>query len=174
MADILDRLLGLSAVSHTIFEREDVDMQAMARDIASKLAQGETPPVDIRIGNLPAARADKTLLNMIFVNLLGNAIKYTSKNNHRVVDIDYESNDGVTTYYARDNGVGFEQEQAEQLFIAFNRLGDSSSAEGVGLGLAIVARAVQRHGGKIWAEGRPGEGATFYFTLEPRQTAEEG
>jgi signal transduction histidine kinase len=174
MADILDRLLGLSAISHTIFERNDIQVRAMVEDIASELVSGESPPVELRIGNLPDAHADKTLLNMILVNLLGNAIKYTRDSADRAVTVDYESNEGVTTYYVRDNGVGFAQEHAERLLIAFSRLGNSRSVEGVGLGLTIVSRAVKRHGGKIWAEGRPGEGATFYFTLQPRGPNEDG
>lgn len=166
MVDILDRLLGLSAVSHSIFKRENIRMQKLAKGIASDLTVAESSPVAVQINCIPDSLADKTLVNMIFVNLLGNAIKYTRQNEHRAIVIDHKLTDGVVTYSVSDNGIGFNQEDAERLFIAFSRLDEASSIEGVGLGLTIVSRAVQRHGGKIWATGESGKGATFYFTLE--------
>lgn len=166
MVDILDRLLGLSAVSHSIFAREHIPMRTLADKIVSDMVVAESLPIDVQIGQIPDAFADRTLVKMILVNLLGNAIKYTQQSSDRAIRIDHKIVDGAVTYFVADNGVGFDPNQADRLFVAFSRLDEASSVEGVGLGLTIVARAVQRHGGKVWAEGEPGKGATFYFTLE--------
>lgn len=166
MVNILDRLLGLTAVSHSIFKRENICIRKLARDIASDLTISESMPVTVQVNDVPDAFADKTLVSMILVNLLGNAIKYTRQNECRVIEVGHILTDGFVAYSVRDNGIGFDQDDAERLFVAFSRLDAASSVEGVGLGLTIVARAVQRHGGKIWAEGQPGKGATFYFTLD--------
>lgn len=165
MVDILDRLLGLSTVSHSIFKREEIRMSKLAEEIAGDLTTIESTPVLIQVNDLPDAFADKTLVNMIFVNLLGNAIKYTKQSENRTIVIDHKLTDGVITYSISDNGIGFDPDDAERLFVAFSRLDEAKSIEGVGLGLTIVSRAVQRHRGKIWADGEPGKGATFYFTL---------
>ena len=166
MANILDRLLGLSEVSHATFDRERIDMRMLAREIADDLSGAEAPPpVEFRIGDLPEARADATLVHMLVTNLLANAIKYTRTRDPRVVTVGFERRDGEVVYFVDDNGIGFGQEHAERIFGAFNRLDKANSSEGVGLGLTIAHRVIERHAGRIWAEGRPGAGATFYFTL---------
>ena len=123
------------------------------------------PPIDVQIAELPMANADRNLVHMLVMNLVSNAVKYTRDNDVRRIQIGFEEADLGTIYYVRDNGIGFDQEYADRLFVAFNRLGDASSAEGVGLGLTIATRAVERHGGAIWAKGESGSGATFFFTL---------
>ncbi len=166
MADILDRLLGLSEVSHSTFKRETVDMCELVEEIVEDLViSAAPPPVDVQIADLPAADADRNLVHMLVMNLVSNAVKYTKDKEVRRIQIGFEETDSGTIYFVRDNGIGFDQEYADRLFVAFNRLGDASSAEGVGLGLTIATRAVERHGGAIWAKGQSGAGATFFFTL---------
>jgi signal transduction histidine kinase len=100
------------------------------------------------------------------MNLLSNAIKYTREKQDRRIEVRSDVRDGVSCYCVRDNGIGFDPESAERMFRAFERLDGNIETDGVGLGLDIVARVVERHEGKIWAEGRRGEGAAIYFTLE--------
>jgi signal transduction histidine kinase len=102
---------------------------------------------------------------MLLINLVGNAFKYTRDNSDRRILIDYGETQRGEAFCVRDNGVGFERAYADRLFVAFERVEDTTSAEGIGLGLTIAARVIERHGGMIWAEGEPGEGATFYFSL---------
>ncbi|MEX2123626.1 MAG: ATP-binding protein [Woeseia sp.] len=167
MTEILDRLLGLSVVSHTIFNPQEMDIGEIVSDVFEELnATEQTPPVQIVVDDLPKADADPTLVRTLIMNLLSNAIKYTRDKPERRIDVSSELRDGVAVYCVRDNGIGFDPDSAERMFQAFERL-DGSGADGVGLGLDIAARVVRRHGGRIWAEGKRGSGAAFYFTLEP-------
>jgi signal transduction histidine kinase len=167
MANILDRLLGLSEVAHATFGREPIDMQELVGEIAEDLSGAEPPPpVRFLIDEqLPEAFADPTLVHMLLTNLLANAIKYTRSRESRIVTVGSEVHERGTVYYVADNGIGFDQDHADSIFGAFNRLDKASSSEGIGLGLTIAHRVVERHDGRIWAEGRAGEGATFYFEL---------
>ncbi|HNP34862.1 MAG TPA: ATP-binding protein [Woeseiaceae bacterium] len=166
MANILDRLLGMSEVSHATFEREQVNMRQVVEEIIEDLTINEPdPPIEFKIADLPDANADHNLLQVLLLNLVDNAIKYTQSKSLRVITIGFDSTAAETVYFIKDNGIGFDQEYADRLFGAFNRLGDASAADGVGLGLTIAARAVERHGGGIWAKGKKDRGATFYFTL---------
>ncbi|HZD51849.1 MAG TPA: ATP-binding protein, partial [Woeseiaceae bacterium] len=169
MTEILDRLLGLSIVSHATFRREHVDLTELMRDIFEELAASEPPPpVVFTVGELPDANADPTLVRTLATNLLSNALKYTRSREERRIDVGCENRDGAPVYFVRDNGIGFDNRSAERLFHAFERLGrDGGSEEGIGLGLNIAVRVVRRHNGRIWAESRPGQGAAFYFTLGP-------
>jgi light-regulated signal transduction histidine kinase (bacteriophytochrome) len=166
MTDILDRLLGLSEVSHSTFERERVNMRQLVEEIIDDLTITEpVPPIEFEVANLPDASADRNLVHVLLLNLLGNAIKYTKDNQARKIQVGFKSEKSGTVYFVKDNGIGFDQEYADRLFGAFKRLGDASGAQGIGLGLTIAARAVERHGGGIWANGKKDFGATFYFTL---------
>jgi light-regulated signal transduction histidine kinase (bacteriophytochrome) len=108
----------------------------------------------------------------VFSNLLANAVKFTRENDRAIIEVLADERDGERVYIVRDNGVGFEEEQAERMFGVFQRLHGSDRFEGSGVGLAIVQRIVIRHGGRIWAEGARGEGAAFYFTLPAPRHAE--
>jgi signal transduction histidine kinase len=169
MTEILDRLLGLSVISHATFHRERVDLVELVTDIFDELSASEPPPpVECAVADLPEANADPTLVRTLAMNLLSNALKYTRSRKDRRIDVGYKMLDGVPVYFVRDNGIGFDEEYEERLFHAFERLGqDGGSEEGVGLGLNIAVRVVSRHDGRIWAESKPDQGAAFYFTLEP-------
>ena len=168
MTEILDRLLGQSVVSHSIFNRQEMDLAEMIRDVFRELNSTEQPPpVELVVGDLPRVAADPTLVRTLAMNLLSNAIKYTREKPYRRIDVSYEVEDSAVCYCIRDNGIGFEPESAERMFRAFERLDGNGESDGVGLGLDIAARVVKRHGGRIWAEGRRGAGAAVYFTLEP-------
>ena len=168
MTEILERLLGLSVVSQSIFEREEIDVRTIVGEVFEELSSTEqSPPVQLVAEDLPKASADPVLVRTLIMNLLGNAIKYTREKPSRRIDVGSVIQDGVDVFCVRDNGIGFEPESAEKMFRAFERLDGHGEKDGVGLGLDIAARVVRRHGGRIWAEGRLGEGAAIYFTLEP-------
>jgi light-regulated signal transduction histidine kinase (bacteriophytochrome) len=121
--------------------------------------------IDITIGELPVCQGDASLLRQVFINLLSNALKYTRQREETRIEISYQNTEGVNVYWIRDNGVGFDTRYADNLFGVFQRLHRAEDYEGTGVGLALVQRIVHRHGGRVWAESAPDQGATFYFTL---------
>jgi signal transduction histidine kinase len=145
-------------------------MTALARSVADELQAQQQPPrsgMQVQIDALPPALADASLLRQVFVNLLSNALKFTRHVEQAAVHVGYEAQGAEPrVYFVRDNGPGFDMARAGELFQAFARLHDSDSFEGTGVGLSIVQRIVQRHGGRVWADAAPGKGATFFFTLE--------
>lgn len=168
MTDILNRLLGLSIVSHATFNPHPVAMTEVVKDVFNELSAAEQEPaVELVIADLPPATADLVLVRTLIMNLLSNALKYTRTKKERVIKVGSETRNGVTVYSVRDNGVGFDRKLRGQLFRAFRRLDNNGETEGLGLGLDIAARVVRRHGGSIWADAEPDKGAIFCFTLEP-------
>jgi light-regulated signal transduction histidine kinase (bacteriophytochrome) len=145
-----------------------VDLSALAREVASELQRSRPERrVEFVISDDLVAEGDARLLRVALENLLGNAFKFTRMEPAARIEFGSVSGGaGSVRYYVRDNGVGFETAYAEKLFGAFQRLHGSEEFEGTGIGLATVQRVVQRHGGRVWAEGEVGEGATFFFTLE--------
>jgi light-regulated signal transduction histidine kinase (bacteriophytochrome) len=121
--------------------------------------------LEFSLHGLPPVRADPALLRQVYANLLANAVKYTESADPARIEVGSFDDDGRTVYFVRDNGVGFDMRYSDKLFQVFQRL-HSNGYDGSGLGLAMVPRIVDRHGGAIWAESAPGEGATFHFTLE--------
>ena len=115
-------------------------------------------------------RGDPRLLRIVLDNLFGNAFKFTSTRSNARIDFGFVREDGVRTFFVRDNGVGFDRQYSDKLFGAFQRLHDSTQFPGTGIGLATVHRVVMRHGGRIWAQSETDRGATFFFTLEQDQT----
>jgi len=140
-------------------------MRHLVDAVLSELRQGAPLKAQISIGDLPPAQGDEALLRHVWSNLIGNAIKYSGKNQHPEVAISGTRRDGTFEYYVRDNGVGFDMRHAERMFQVFERLPTASEFDGTGVGLAIAQRIVRRHGGQISAEATPGQGATFRFTL---------
>jgi light-regulated signal transduction histidine kinase (bacteriophytochrome) len=147
-------------------------MTALARECAAELeASLSGRQVEIVVSELPAARADPTLVRQVLANLLSNAVKYTRDQEAARIEVGaVTGDDGIPAYFVRDNGVGFDMRYVDKLFKVFQRLHRAEDYEGTGVGLALVARIVHRHGGRIWAEGAPDEGATFTFTLQGGET----
>jgi light-regulated signal transduction histidine kinase (bacteriophytochrome) len=118
-----------------------------------------------KVGELPPAMADPSLVRMVLVSLLTNAVKATRHRDDPEIEITGRSRDNDNVYSVRDNGIGFGTADAERAFVLFQKLHDADQFEGVGAGLAVAKRAVERHGGRVWAESTPGEGSVFHFTL---------
>ena len=166
MAGLIDDLLGLSRVTRAELRRERVDLSALAQSVAAELQEAD-PKREVEFAIAPGlvVEADPHLLRLVLENLLGNARKYTAKRPHARIEFGATERDGRLAYYVRDNGAGFDMAYAGKLFGAFQRLHSAAEFEGTGIGLATVQRIIHRHGGRVWAEGVVGEGATFSFTL---------
>jgi signal transduction histidine kinase len=165
--ELLDGLLKLSRAGRAQLELESLDMAALAREGFAQARSLDPGEIDVEIGPLPPARGDRALIGSVFANLLANAVKYTRGREKRRIAVSGTTSDGLNVYAVADNGVGFDERFATKLFRAFERLHSSDRFEGAGIGLAVVARIVQRHGGRVWAEGRPDAGASFFFSLPP-------
>jgi len=173
MGRLIDDLLAFSRLSRQQIASTSVDMSMLARaafesmtlttPISTQMARFELKP-------LPPARGDIALLRQVFDNLIGNAIKYSGKRAAPVIEVGGWSGDSEATYYVKDNGVGFDERFSDKLFGVFQRLHSEEEFEGTGVGLAIVQRVIHRHGGKVRAQSKPGEGAAFYFTLPTQGT----
>ncbi len=167
MGGLIDDLLSLSRVTRSEFQREPVDVTAIARGVAARLQQQHADhPVELVVADGLVAAGDARLLTVALENLLGNAWKFTGKCTGARVEVGFSNDRGRGTYFVRDNGAGFDMAYASKLFGVFQRLHSTSEFEGTGIGLATVQRVVRRHGGRIWAEGTVGSGATFFFTLD--------
>jgi len=165
MAALIDDLLNFSRLGRKTLLKNEVDMGALARSALASLGGAATDRFDFRLDPLPRARGDETLLREVFLNLLSNAIKYSRRKPRAVVEVGARSEPAEIIYFVKDNGEGFDMRYADKLFGVFQRLHGAEEFEGTGVGLAIVDRIVRRHGGKVWGEGKVGEGATFYFSL---------
>ena len=166
MAQLIDDMLRLSRITRADMIMDNIDLSGMVQNIAAKLKKDE-PKRNVKFTISPeiTAYGDEKLLSIMMENLLENAWKFTGKIPEAQIEFGTTERDGHKTYFMRDNGVGFDMTYANKLFKPFQRLHSTSEFPGSGIGLASVQRIVQRHGGKVWAEGKVGEGATFYFTL---------
>lgn len=169
MSALIDDLLKLSRVSRGELTFGTVDMAALARE-AFEESRATVPErkIELRVGRLPEALGDEALLRQVLANLIGNAVKFTGPRAEAIIEVNGAVEDEECVYGVTDNGVGFDMAHAQRLFGAFERLHSMREFEGTGIGLAIVKRVVERHGGRVWAEGRVGEGARFQFTLPCR------
>jgi light-regulated signal transduction histidine kinase (bacteriophytochrome) len=166
MGQLIDGLLKISRLSRSTLRRAYVDLSSMANEILGDLhAQEPDRQVAWETGAGFSAYADPPLIRNVLENLLDNAWKYTSKTPEARIEFGSELGKGRTVYFVRDNGVGFDMRYADNLFGAFQRLHAAGEFPGHGIGLATVQRIIRRHGGEIWAEAQPDQGATFYFTL---------
>jgi light-regulated signal transduction histidine kinase (bacteriophytochrome) len=163
---LIDDLLNLSKVSKREISREEVNMSALAASIFAELREDHSGrSVEIAIKEGLTAFADSGLIEIALSNLLGNAWKFTAKTELARIEFGTTMQDGKIIYYVRDNGIGFDQKYADRMFWPFHRLHSDDAFKGTGIGLAIVDRIIRGHGGKVWAEGEEGKGATLYFRL---------
>lgn len=166
MGRLIDDLLDFSRTGRQPVKRRLVDLRALVAECLCEFETSDESPREVVIGDLPPCDADPALLRQALVNLIGNAIKYSRQRKPARIEIaSMQTNEGETVYYVRDNGSGFDMRYANRLFGVFQRLHRQEEFEGTGVGLAIVQRVIARHGGRVWAESAPDQGATFYFTI---------
>jgi light-regulated signal transduction histidine kinase (bacteriophytochrome) len=167
MGALIDDLLNLSRVTRAELRRERVDLSELARSVLEGLRESQPErQVEEVIQDGLVAQADPRLLDVALTNLLGNAWKFTGKRAAARIEFGAGAGERPPVYFVRDNGAGFDGKYADKLFGVFQRLHAAHEFEGTGIGLVTVQRIVQRHGGRVWAEGEVNRGATFYFTLE--------
>jgi PAS domain S-box-containing protein len=173
MNELIEGLLQLAKVSHQTLKSESVDLEPLVENVIRTLRDREPDrQIEIDCVALPQVSGDQRLLSIAFSNLLENAWKYTSRRPHARVEVGCDSGAERVVFYVRDNGTGFDMQFAERLFEPFRRLHSAKEFPGTGIGLATVARVVERHGGRIWAEASVDRGATFFFTLGTRASGD--
>jgi len=166
MGALIDDLLTFARLNRQALSKRPFDSVKLVREILDEL--GYPWPerhVQIRFGELPQSIGDRALLKQVWLNLLSNALKYTCKREDAVLEIGCTKVRGADAFFVRDNGIGFDMRFADKLFGVFQRFHRAEDFEGTGVGLAIVQRIINRHGGRVWAEAAVGKGAVFYFTL---------
>jgi light-regulated signal transduction histidine kinase (bacteriophytochrome) len=166
MGQLIDDLLLFSRLGRQEIRVSEMDMGKLAKAVSEelKLAVPERK-LKFTINTLIPAQGDQAMIRQVLVNLLSNAVKFTRPKEIAVIEVDGRSERNENVYTVKDNGVGFDMQYVNKLFGVFQRLHSSEEFEGTGVGLAIVQRIIHRHGGRVWAEGKVGEGATFYFSL---------
>jgi len=173
MATLLDELLNFSRLGRVEMQKHEVKLAELVVRIRADLEASEPDARRVKweVGKLPEVDGDVSLLHQVLVNLLSNAVKYSRKvaEPQILIGSQHDEEDGMFTMFVRDNGAGFDMQYENKLFQVFQRLHRAKDFEGTGIGLAIVRRIVERHGGRTWAEGTVGQGATFYFSLPSRR-----
>ncbi|HEY4366781.1 MAG TPA: ATP-binding protein [Steroidobacteraceae bacterium] len=166
MDQLIEDLLKFCRFSRQQLLRRTVQLDQVVQQVLADL-QAKEPQraIELHIGRLPECDGDSSLLTQVFINLLSNAFKFTRERAPAVIEVGCTEADGETVLFVRDNGAGFNMQYADKLFGVFQRMHSVAEFEGTGVGLSIVQRIIQRHGGRIWAQSEPGKGATFYFTL---------
>lgn len=167
MGQLIDGLLRFSRLANVPVNRGRVDMNRLALDAAAAAAGEDGGRIRFDIARLPDAHGDPTLLGHVWSALVANAVKFSARHERPEVQIGFKESEGGPIYFVRDNGAGFDMAYADKLFGVFQRLHHASEFEGVGVGLAIARRIVEKHGGRMEAHGAPGDGATFSFHVAP-------
>lgn len=167
MGQLIDDILEFSRLGKKKIQKSEIDMTKLFENVCEiESGSYSDKQIDFEIDNLPNAMGDIALIKQVVVNLVSNAFKYSSKEDRIVVNIGCDKNEeNKTTYFVKDNGTGFKMEYHDKLFGVFNRLHSKNEFEGTGVGLAIVKRIINKHGGKIWAESEEGKGSTFFFSM---------
>ncbi len=166
MGQLIDDLLAFARISRQGMIKSPIHVTKMVKSIIEELQSAEpTRTVNVTMHTLPKVHGDISMIRQMFVNLLSNAFKFTRHQANPVIEIGCTSTDEENIFHVRDNGAGFDMQYEDKLFGVFQRLHTTDEFEGTGVGLAIVQRVIHRHGGKVWAEGDVGKGATFYVSL---------
>jgi len=165
MGLLIDDLLAFSRLGRKEIYKTNVNMKLLTENVLDELNKSIHCKGEIKINDLHPTKADNTLMNQVMTNLLSNAIKYSFNTDKPVIEIKSEKKNGDVIYAVSDNGAGFDMQYVHKLFGVFQRLHAEEEFEGTGVGLAIVHRIITKHGGKVWAKGEIGKGATFYFSL---------
>ena len=166
MAQMIDDILAFSRAGRLELSIRPIDMNELVREVLRSLAPALAgSDVKVEIQPLPASKGDASMIQRLWTNLLDNAIKFTRTKPGGAIEVSAQAGDHETIYYVKDNGVGFDMQYAHKLFGVFQRLHGPDEFPGTGIGLAIVKRIVERHGGRVWAQGKVGQGATIYFAL---------
>jgi two-component system sensor kinase len=166
MGRLIDDLLSFSRLGRKEITRTILDMEGLVQTVWRELTVlNRDRNLKLILKDLPKGTGDQSLLGQVLFNLLSNAVKFSKSRETAVVEVGSFREGEKDIYYVKDNGVGFDMQYYNKLFGVFQRLHSAEEFEGTGVGLAIVERIIHRHGGKVWAEGEPGRGATFYFTL---------
>jgi len=165
MTQLIDDLLHFSHLNRQPLSRRPVSILPIVQHVLEELRREHKRPLEVHLGELPDCIGDRSLLTQVFANLLANAFKFTRHKEKAVIEVGYLDRDGEGAYFVRDNGAGFDMKYAGKLFSVFQRLHSQEEFEGTGVGLSIVHRIIQRHGGRVWAEAELDKGATFFFTV---------
>jgi two-component system, sensor histidine kinase and response regulator len=165
MDTLINDLLEFSRLGKKEVQKSSINTEQLVRNIVNEISPVVNNHAKVQFHSLPPANADYTLIKQVWVNLISNGLKYSAKKKEPLIEIGSHSQAAETVYYVKDNGAGFDMQYADKLFGVFQRLHKPTEFEGTGVGLAIVQRIVLKHGGRVWGEGKPQEGATFYFSL---------
>jgi light-regulated signal transduction histidine kinase (bacteriophytochrome) len=170
MSVLVEDLLHLSRIGRQSPQLKNVSLVELVEETKMEaLSDASDRSIQWQIDPLPRVDADPVLLHQVLVNLLSNAVKFTRNEAHAVIEVGHNRENGEEVIFVRDNGAGFDPQYADKLFGVFQRLHRQDEFEGTGIGLATVKRIIHKHGGRVWAESRPGHGATFYFSLPARE-----
>lgn len=166
MAQLIDDLIAFSKMERKEVTHQPISMKKLAESCLAELLQGQQAGrLHVQVEALPPCNGDKSMIKQVWMNLISNAVKYSSHEAEPSIEIGFKENQLTNVYYVRDNGVGFDMQYAHKLFGVFQRLHHQNEFEGTGVGLALAKRIINKHTGEIWAESSPGKGAIFYFSL---------
>ena len=166
MGVLIDDLITFTKLNRQEIQSSFINMYEMANSaFLEHVSKDDRKKIDFRLKHIPPTFGDESLVRKVWVNLVNNAIKFSSPKSNRFIEIGVLKKNAEEIYFVKDNGIGFDMDDSESMFEIFKRLNDEKEFEGLGVGLSIARRIIQRHNGRIWAEGKAGEGATFYFTL---------
>jgi light-regulated signal transduction histidine kinase (bacteriophytochrome) len=161
---LLDNLLAYSRLGKRAMRRKVISVEGLVRSVVAEL-RTLYPGGKVAVSHLPPCAGDEQMIRQVFTNLLSNAFKFTSKSTPRIIEVGGREEEGENVYFVKDNGAGFDMRNRDRLFGVFQRLHGDGEFKGSGMGLAIVKRLVGLHGGRVWAEGSVGAGATFYVAM---------
>lgn len=165
MSSLIDDLLSFSKMARLEKVNSAVDMKKLTEKCFDEIRHDFPKPSVIKIGDLPVCNGDEAMLKQLWLNLISNAVKYSSKKTNAEIEIGAESKEDSVVYFIKDNGTGFDMKYSDKLFGVFQRLHRQDEFDGTGLGLALAKRIVNKHNGEIWSDSQPGAGATFYFSI---------